>query len=176
MDKIIKNKKLIFLALGGIIASSVALLFILGFISVFVSSGGAVALSWICRLLTALMLVAIGALVGMLFLDKSFKNQFKISLLAYVVTIGTVFVLFILSLIIGLLNIYAGQFFATLNNAIQIPFLLVNGFALVSVIKCFLQNNDNKKNLLNDLMSKDSSNNVENDLENNVDNAKNYNE
>lgn len=163
MDKIIKNKKLIFLALGGIIASSVALLFILGFISVFVSSGGAVALSWICRLLTALMLVAIGALIGMLFLDKSFKNEFKISLLAYIVTIGTIFVLFILSLIIGLLNIYAGQFFATLNNAIQIPFFLVNGFALVSVIKCFLQNNDNKKNFLNDIMSKDSSDKADND-------------
>lgn len=157
MDKIIKNKKLIFLTLGGIIAGSVALLFILGYVSIFVGSGGAVALNWICRLLTALMLVAIGALIGMLFLDKSFKNQFKISLLAYVVTIGTVFVLFILSLIIGLINIYAGQFFATLNNAIQIPFLLVNGFALVSVIKCFLQNNDNKKNLLNDLLHNDSS-------------------
>lgn len=159
MDKIIKNKKLIFLTLGGIVVGSVALLFILGYVSIFVGSAGALALVWICRLLTALMLVAIGALVGMLFLDKSFKNQFKISLLAYIVTLGTIFVLFILSLIIGLLNVYAGQFFATLNNAIQIPFFLVNGFALVCVIKCFLQNNDNKKNLLNDIMSKDSSDN-----------------
>lgn len=164
MDKIIKNKKLIFLALGGIIASSVALLFILGFISVFVSSGGAVALSWICRLLTALMLVAIGALIGMLFLDKSFKNQFKISLLAYVVTIGTIFVLFILSLIIGLLNIYAGQFFATLNNAIQIPFFLVNGFALVGIIKGLLQKSDEKKGLLYDLLHKNTSDKEVNDV------------
>lgn len=163
MDKIIKNKKLIFLTLGGIVVGSVALLFILGYVSIFVGSAGALALVWICRLLTALMLVAIGALVGMLFLDKSFKNEFKISLLAYIVTIGTIFVLFILSLIIGLLNIYAGQFFATLNNAIQIPFFLVNGFALVCVIKCFLQNNDNKKNLLNDMMSKDSSDKDDND-------------
>lgn len=163
MDKIIKNKKLIFLTLGGIVAGSVALLFILGYVSIFVGSAGALALVWICRLLTALMLVAIGALVGMLFLDKSFKNEFKISLLAYIVTIGTIFVLFILSLIIGLLNIYAGQFFATLNNAIQIPFFLVNGFALVCVIKCFLQNNDNKKNFLNDIMSKDSSDKDDND-------------
>lgn len=163
MDKIIKNKKLIFLTLGGIVAGSVALLFILGYVSIFVGGAGAVALNWICRLLTALMLVAIGALVGMLFLDKSFKNEFKISLLAYIVTIGTIFVLFILSLIIGLLNVYAGQFFATLNNAIQIPFFLVNGFALVSVIKCFLQNNDNKKNFLNDIISKDSSDKADND-------------
>lgn len=163
MDKIIKNKKLIFLTLGGIVVGSVALLFILGYVSIFVGSAGALALVWICRLLTALMLVAIGALVGMLFLDKSFKNQFKISLLAYIVTIGTVFVLFILSFIIGLLNVYAGQFFATLNNAIQIPFFLVNGFALVCVIKCFLQNNDNKKNFLNDIMSKDSSDKDDND-------------
>lgn len=163
MDKIIKNKKLIFLTLGGIVVGSVALLFILGYVSIFVGSAGALALVWICRLLTALMLVAIGALVGMLFLDKSFKNEFKISLLAYIVTIGTIFVLFILSLIIGLLNIYAGQFFATLNNAIQIPFFLVNGFALVCVIKCFLQNNDNKKNFLNDIMSKDSSDKDDND-------------
>lgn len=163
MDKIIKNKKLIFLTLGGIVAGSVALLFILGYVSIFVGGGGVIALNWICRLLTALMLVAIGALVGMLFLDKSFKNEFKISLLAYIVTIGTIFVLFILSLIIGLLNVYAGQFFATLNNAIQIPFFLVNGFALVSVIKCFLQNNDNKKNLLNDFINKDSSDKADND-------------
>lgn len=165
MDKIIKNKKLIFLTLGGIIAGSVALLFILGYVSIFVGSAGAVALVWICRLLTTLMLVAIGALVGMLFLDKSFKNEFKISLLAYIVTIGTIFVLFILSLIIGLLNLYAGQFFATLNNAIQIPFFLVNGFALVCVIKCFLQNNDNKKNLFNNLMKKNTTDNVKYDLD-----------
>lgn len=164
MDKIIKNKKLIFLTLGGIVVGSVALLFILGYVSIFVGGGGAVALNWICRLLTALMLVAIGALVGMLFLDKSFKNEFKISLLAYIVTIGTIFVLFILSLIIGLLNVYAGQFFATLNNAIQIPFFLVNGFALVGVIKGLLQKSDEKKGLLYDLLHKNTSDKEVNDI------------
>lgn len=172
MDKIIKNKKLIFLSLGGIVVGSVALLFILGYVSVFISGGGAVALLWICRLLTALMLVAIGAVVGMLFLDKSFKNEFKISLLAYIVTIGTIFVLFILSLIIGLLNVYAGQFFATLNNAIQIPFFLVNGFALVCVIKCFSQKSDDKQQLLFDLMNNSTANKTDIDTMSN-DNSEN---
>lgn len=157
MDKIIKNKKTIFITLSGIIAGSVALLFILGFASVFVGEGGANAISWICRLLTALMLVSIGALVGMLFLDKTFKNEFKISLLAYIITIGTVFVLFIFTLILGLINVYVWHFFVTLNNAIQIPFFLVNGFALVSIIKCYLQKSDDKKSLLNDLLHKNTS-------------------
>lgn len=157
MDKIIKNKKTICIALGGIIVGSVALLFILSFVSVFAGEGGANAINWICRLLTALMLVAIGALVGILFIDKSFKNQFKISVLAYLVTLGTVFVLFIFSLIMGLINVYVWHFFVTLNNAIQIPFFLVNGFALVSIIKCYLQKSDDKKSLLNDLLHKNTS-------------------
>lgn len=157
MDKLIKNKKTICIALGGIIVSSVALLFILGFVSVFAGDGGVDAINWICRLLTALMLVSIGALVGILFIDKSFKNQFKISFLAYIVTLGTVFVLFIFSLIMGLINVYVWHFFVTLNNAIQIPFFLVNGFALVGVIKGLLQKNDEKKVSLYDLLHKESS-------------------
>lgn len=161
MDKIIKNKKTILLALGGIIAGSMVLLFILGYVSVFFRNADV--LNWICRLLTALMLVAIGAVVRMIFLDKNFKNELKISLLAYIGTIGAIFVLFILSLIIGLLNIYAGQFFATLNNAIQIPFLLVNGFALVSLIKCYLRKSDDKKKLLYDLMNNSTANKTDTD-------------
>lgn len=157
MDKIIKNKKTISIALGGIIVGSVALLFILGFVSVFVKDGGLDAINWIYRLLTALMLVAIGALVGILFIDKSFKNQFKISVLAYFVTLGTVFVLFILSFITGLINVYLWHFVVALNNAIQVPFFLVNGFALVGIIKGLLQKNDEKKGSLYDLLHKNSS-------------------
>lgn len=161
MDKIIKNKKTIILALGGIIAGSMVLLFILGYVSVFF--GNADVLNWICRLLTALMLVAIGAVVRMTFLDKNFKNELKISLLAYIGTIGAIFVLFILSLLIGLINYYAGQFFATLINAIQIPFFLANGFALVSLIKCYLQKSDDKKKLLYDLMNNSTANKTDTD-------------
>lgn len=164
MDKLIKNKKTISIALGGIIAGSVALLFILGFVSVFVKDGGVNAISWICRLLTALMLVAIGALVGILFIDKSFKNQFKISFLAYIVTLGTVFVLFILSYIMGLINVYLWHFVVALNNAIQIPFFLVNGFALVGIIKGLLQKSDDKNSLLYDLLHKNSSDKEVNDV------------
>lgn len=164
MDKIIKNKKTICIALGGIIAGSVVLLFIMGAISVFIGGSGAIARSWISSLLTALMLVAIGALVGILFIDKSFKNQFKISFLAYIVTLGTVFGLFIFSLIFGLINVYAGHIFLALNNAIQIPFFLVNGFALVGVIKGLLQKNDEKKSSLYDLLHKNSSDKEVNDV------------
>lgn len=164
MDKLIKNKKTISIALGGIIVGSVALLFILGFVSVFAGDGGVGAINWICRFLTALMLVAIGALVGILFIDKSFKNQFKNSLLAYIVTLGTVFVLFIFSYIMGLINGYVWHFFVTLNNAIQIPFFLVNGFALVGVIKGLLQKNDEKKISLYDLLHKESSDKVVKDI------------